>query len=161
MDQLFQVFVDEESEHKDIVIKMYHSETDDERFLCVDLDEKAVDVLMPSEYPPTRFVLNIPASRIKASSMEILEIERKSKDLIKKMESFRNSTDTHQEMLVAPPSDAVNKDGKAVFFDSVQIRPSTQTSKGNSQPIIFIGGTKDEEEHVISVHDQKSVIKSN
>ena len=95
MDQLFQVFVDEESEHKDIVIKMYHSETDDERFLCVDLDEKAVDVLMPSEYPPTRFVLNIPASRIKASSMEILEIERKSKDLIKKMESFRNSTDTH------------------------------------------------------------------
>lgn len=95
MDQLFQIFVDEESENKDIVIKMYHSESDEERFLCVDLPEKAVDFLLPSQYPPTRFVLNIPACKIRASSMEILEIERKSKDLIKKLESLRNSTDTH------------------------------------------------------------------
>ena len=94
MDQLFQVFVDEESETKDIVIKMYHHSADDEEwFLCVDLPDKAVDFLTPSQFPPTRFVLNIPSCKINASSMEILDIERKSKNLIRKIESLRNSTD--------------------------------------------------------------------
>mmetsp|Transcript_23422 Transcript_23422/g.29121 ORF Transcript_23422/g.29121 Transcript_23422/m.29121 type:complete len:243 (-) Transcript_23422:237-965(-) len=161
MDQLFQVFVDEESESKDIVIKMYHTAgLDEERFLCVDLPEKAVDFLMPEEYPPTRFVLNIPACKIRASSMQILEIERKSKDLIAKLETLRNSTDAHQEMIVMPPSDSFNGQGKPVFFDSVQIKPAAQTQNGNSQPVIFIGGARADEEHVIAVLDQKAVVKS-
>ena len=94
-DQLFQIFVDQESDTKDIVIKMYNPqvESDEERFLCVDLPEKAVDFLSPLEYPPSRFVLNIPACQIKASSMEILSIQRTNKDLTCKYETLRNSTD--------------------------------------------------------------------
>ena len=92
MDQLFQIFVDEESEQKDIVIKMFHSSVDEERFLCVDLSEAAVDFLEPTEYPPTHFILNVPTVMIKASSMEILSINRHSKELISGHNSLRNST---------------------------------------------------------------------
>lgn len=161
MDQLFQVFVDEESENRDIVIKMYLTQgQEEERFLCVDLPEKAVDFLTPTEYPPTRFVLNIPACKIRASSMQITEIERKSKDLISRVESLRNSTATHQEMIVTPPSDSFNADGKPVFFDSVQIKPNAVGATGSPEPVLFIGGARAEEEHVIAVLDQKAVIKS-
>ena len=46
-----------------MVIKMYHGvEHEEERFFCVDVSEDAVDFLAPEEYPPTRFVLNIPSS---------------------------------------------------------------------------------------------------
>ena len=62
MDQMFQVFIDESSPERDIVIKMFHGPSNEERFLCVDLDEEAVDFLPPEEYPPTRFMLNIPVS---------------------------------------------------------------------------------------------------
>ena len=154
MDQLFQVFVDEESENRDIVIKMYLTQgQEEERFLCVDLPEKAVDFLTPSEYPPTRFVLNIPACKIRASSMQITEIERKSKDLISRVESLRNSTATHQEMIVTPPSDSFNADGKPVFFDSVQIKPNAVGANGSPEPVLFIGGARADEEHVIAVLD--------
>ena len=75
MDQLFQIFVDENSDEKDIVIKMYQPiDNEEERFFCVDVSEEAVDFLAPEEYPPTRFVLNIPSSLIKSSSMEISTI---------------------------------------------------------------------------------------
>ena len=75
IDQLFQIFIDEDSEEKDIVIKMYQPiDNEEERFFCVDVGEEAVDFLAPEEYPPTRFVLNIPSSLIKASSMEITSI---------------------------------------------------------------------------------------
>ena len=93
MDQLFQIFVDENSDEKDIVIKMYQPiDNEEERFFCVDVSEEAVDFLAPEEYPPTRFVLNIPSTLIKASSMEISTIQRTNKELAKQVETLRNST---------------------------------------------------------------------
>ena len=75
MDQLFQIFVDENSDEKDIVIKMYQPiDNEEERFFCVDVSEEAVDFLAPEEYPPTRFVLNIPSTLIKSSSIAISTI---------------------------------------------------------------------------------------
>ena len=157
MDQLYQVFVDENSETKDIVIKMYHP-GNEERFLCVDLPEKAIDFLPPSEYPPTRFALNIPACKITASSMEITSIERKTKVLTSRLETLRNATDKHREMVVEPPSGSVNIDGKSVFFDQVQIRPNTKGDAGKSEPMIVIGSNRSDDEHTISVYDQKATI---
>ena len=101
VDQLFQIFIDESSDDKDIAIKMYHGpENEEERFLCVDIGEDAVDFLAPEEYPPTRFCLNVPSSQIKASSMEITTITRTSKKLTKGVETLRNSTPHQQEMEV-------------------------------------------------------------
>lgn len=71
---------------------MFIGNQSEERFLCVDIEEEAVDFLPPSEYPPTRFVLNIPSCYIKASSMEIHEISRKSKTLTAGVESLANRT---------------------------------------------------------------------
>jgi hypothetical protein len=39
----------------------YPLNENEERFLCVDIPEKAVDFLSPTEYPPSRFVINIPS----------------------------------------------------------------------------------------------------
>lgn len=109
MDQLFQVFVDERTEARDMVIKMYYTEAQsEEHFLCVDIGEEAVDFMPPTEYPPTRFVLNIPACHIKASSMEIHEIERKTKVLTNGLESLSNRTQWGQELEVSPPSESIN-----------------------------------------------------
>jgi hypothetical protein len=81
MDQLFQIFIDERTDARDILIKMFIDNQREERFLCIDIEEEAVDFLPPSEYPPTRFILNIPTCNIKSSSMEIHEIKRKTKHL--------------------------------------------------------------------------------
>ena len=100
-DQLFQVFADEKSDHKDIVIRMYHTASGGtERFLCVDLQENAVDFLEPTEYPPTRFVLNVPSCQIVKSSLEIHHITKKQQSLTKKNQTLRNETAKEQEMEV-------------------------------------------------------------
>ena len=104
MDQLFQIFIDEESEDKDICIKMYQSGTNDERFLCIDLDEQAIDFLVPSEYPPTRLIMNIPTCMIKASSMQITLINRSEKELTSSQQTLRNNTDRNEEMDAMPPA---------------------------------------------------------
>lgn len=56
-------------------------------------------------------------------------------------------------MIVSPPADSLNSDNKSVFFDSVQIRPESAGPQGAAQPIIIIGGHRDDDEHLISVHD--------
>lgn len=80
--------------------------------------------------------------------MEILSIEKTSKDLTTKMETLRNMTDKNEEMVVSPPADAINSDNKSVFFDSVHIKPQCTTgTAGNIQPIIVIGGYREQDEH--------------
>lgn len=69
------------SEHRDVVIKMYNGVDNEERFMCIELEEKAVDFMVLEDHHPTRFVLNVPTCAIKASSMEVHELERKSKVL--------------------------------------------------------------------------------
>ena len=60
----FQVFVNSESESGDVLIKMYDSHSIDEKYLCIDLDSGGIDFIDPKEFPPSNFVLNIPASQI-------------------------------------------------------------------------------------------------
>ena len=59
---LFQVFVNSESESGDILIKMYDSNVEEERYMCVDLDDNAIDFCEPQDWKPTSFVLSVPAS---------------------------------------------------------------------------------------------------
>ena len=61
---LFQVFVNTETEQGDIRIKMFDPNSIDEKYLCVDLESEGIDFIDPREYPPTNFVLNIPASQV-------------------------------------------------------------------------------------------------
>lgn len=76
--------------------------------------------------------------------MEILSIERTSKDLTTKIETLRNMTDKNEEMVVSPPADAINSNNKSVYFDSVHIKPQYTTGTvGNIQPIIVIGGYRE------------------
>ena len=140
---------------------MFSSPKNEEKYLCVDLGEEAIDFLAPVEYPPTRFIINIPASLIKASSMQVTEITRSVKELTTSVQTLRNSTQVNQEMEAMPPSDSVNHDGKSVFFDSLQIRPKLgETFEHPMQPKFVIGGTKDDETLQITVVDQKAIIKS-
>jgi hypothetical protein len=60
-------------------------------------------------------------------------------------------------MVVEPPSESVNYDNKSVFFDSVHIKPLRR--EATSEPMIQVGGGKDNE-HQISIHDQKAKITS-
>ena len=161
IDQLFQVFIDEDSEEKDIVIKMYQPiDNEEERFFCVDVGEEAVDFLAPEEYPPTRFVLNIPSALIKASSMEITSIQRTTKDLAKQVETLRNSTPVSDLIEVQPPPESVNHDGASVFFDSVHIKPMIRgDSQFPPQPRYLIGKGRDEGLQ-ITVIDQNATVKS-
>ena len=54
---LFQVFVDQESNSGDILIKHYDQNVEEDRYLCVDLDDDAIDFLRPEDYTQTAFVL--------------------------------------------------------------------------------------------------------
>ena len=60
-DSLFIIFMDKDSEYQDILIKPYNTEPMEDMFLCVQLDNGAIDICRRSDWIPTRFVLNIPA----------------------------------------------------------------------------------------------------
>ena len=60
-DNLFIVFMDKDSENCDILIKPYSSEPSEDMFLCVQLESGAIDICRKTDFPPARFVLNIPA----------------------------------------------------------------------------------------------------
>ena len=51
------MFVDQESNSGDILIKHYDQNVEEDRYLCVDLDDGAIDFLRPEDYTPTAFVL--------------------------------------------------------------------------------------------------------
>ena len=61
-------------------------------------------------------------------------------------------------MVVQPPSDSVNADGKSVFFDSVHIKPQKIDQRGNPMPVLTISGSKEDDEYMISVSDLKATM---
>lgn len=75
-DYLFIVFMDKDSESCDILLKPYSSDPYDDMFLCVDLKSGAIDICRKTDFPPSRFVLNIPAAQVKKSKFEITQINK-------------------------------------------------------------------------------------
>lgn len=61
-DFLFLIFMDSQYPNRDILIKPYNGDPTEDYFLCVALDIGAVDICRRVDFPPSRFVLNIPAS---------------------------------------------------------------------------------------------------
>lgn len=80
-DYLFIVFMDKDSENSDILFKPYSSDPYDDMFLCVDLKSGAIDICRKTDFPPTRFVLNIPAAQVKKTKFEITQITKQRKVL--------------------------------------------------------------------------------
>lgn len=70
-DNLFIVFMDSASDNGDILIKPYSTDPTDDLWLCVQLESLAVDICRKSDFTPTRFVLNIPASQVRKSKFEV------------------------------------------------------------------------------------------
>jgi hypothetical protein len=76
-DCVFIVFV-----HKftgDVLLKPYATDPDDDMFLCVSLDDGAIDICRRADYPPARFVLNIPASQVVKTKFEITALTKSSR----------------------------------------------------------------------------------
>ena len=119
---LFQVFVNSESEAGDIIIKMYDTNMQDEKYLCVDLDSGGIDFLDPKEYPPTNFVLNVPASQVIKSSCELTDLTKVRKVLYKNQEQLCNRNDHLKGLFVRPPSKSNNCD-QTVFSDILTLKP--------------------------------------
>ena len=116
------IYVDTNSDEKDIVIKMLQGlPNGEERFLCADIQIGGVDICDPQQICPTRVVLNIPTCLVKEAKMEVSMIKKTSKFLTRTYETLKNTTQYHAEIEVNPPLDSVNDDGKPVFFDTVKI----------------------------------------
>ena len=88
------IFVDENSDEKDLVIRMLQGpESGEERFLVVDLEQGASDFLDPEEFTPARIILNVPKCLIQDSSMEISKIKKTSKLITKSIVTLRNTSE--------------------------------------------------------------------
>lgn len=78
-DALFIVFMDTTSDMGDLLIKPYCTDPYEDMFLCVQLDQEAVDICRSRDFSPTRFLLNVPASQVVKSKFEVMSQEKKSK----------------------------------------------------------------------------------
>ena len=150
---LFQVFVDQESNSGDILIKHYDQNVEEDRYLCVDLDDGAIDFLRPEDYTPTAFVLQIPASQILKKQCSLTEISRTKKVLYKNQESLSHSEKHVTSMFIRPPSKSVNFD-QTVFSDILTIKPMNM----GRLAVFQIGNVR--EEVTIQIDDEKVLKES-
>lgn len=59
-------------------------------FLCVQLENGAIDICRRQDWPPSRFVLNIPANQVKKSKFEIVSMTKKKKTIYTGHETLTN-----------------------------------------------------------------------
>jgi len=92
-DSLFIVFMDQNADTCDIYLKPYSSDPYEDMYLCVQVDEGAIDICRKMDFPPAKFVLNIPANQVKKRKFEITSMTKKSRVIHSHYETLYNKQD--------------------------------------------------------------------
>ena len=74
---LFMIYLDSASGTGEILLRPYNPNSTTEKFLCVDPDSGGIDIYEPQYFAPTRFVVDIPTHRVRATTCEVTDLEQK------------------------------------------------------------------------------------
>ena len=114
---LFDVLMDADSDQGDILLRVRGSNY----FMCVELQEGAIDFVKETEMEPTRFVLSLPMSRVMEKQFVVTKMVDTKRVIVEyPVKKINNNDDESIQMFVKPPAKDYNGD-KTIFYNTMEI----------------------------------------